>query len=355
MRDTSFVAVTHRETPADLPGPRSGPPAEMGRQVVHALGALSTDLAVLPLRVLAPLLEPVRLNVDTSLRRAIGAPPPRTAKDPGRRRGAGGDGDAKPSGARRRTPGDPPFLPPDAVARKVHGDLPSMMIGGMAALLLQTLHPLAMAGVAEHSGYAEDPIGRLRRTASFVGATTFGTATEADEAIRRVRAVHASIQGRGPDGREYRADDPDLLTWVHAAEMVSFLAACRRYGTNRLGPGDGDRYLEETAEVPLRLGATWVPRSEDELDAYFRRVRPQLYGGAQARAARDFLVRGVARHPQQRAVHACIAAAGIGLLPGWARHELGVPSPPLVDRIIVVPAARSLCQALRWAVEAPEG
>lgn len=236
------------------------------------------------------------------------------------------------------------------MARRVHGDLPSMMIGGLAALLLQILHPRTMAGVADHSRYAVDPLGRLRRTASFVGTTTFGSTAEAQAAIRHVRSVHAAVTGRAPDGRPYRADDPDLLTWVHAAETVSFLAASRRYGVAHLAAGDADRYLDETAEVALLLGAEWVPRTEDELDAYMRSMRPELYAGAQARAARDFLLRGVGGRPEEVAVHACIAAAAVGLLPGWARGELGLPAPPLVDRVVVRPAAWTLCQGLRWAI-----
>lgn len=309
----------------------------------EGLVTLPLRLGTAPLRLagplLEPVLEPVRSSTARSVRRAVGVP----EAGPGRRRPGGR------AGGREAL-----FLPPDAVARRVHGDLPSMMIGGLAALLLQILHPQTMAGVADHSRYAVDPLGRLRRTASFVGTTTFGTVPEAEAAIGRVRSVHARVTGRAPDGQPYRADDPELLTWVHAAETASFLAACRRYGAARLGPGDADRYLQETAEVAMRLGAEWVPRSEEELEAYLLSMRPQLYAGAQAREARDFLLRGVSRRPEQQAVYACIAAAAVGLLPGWARRKIGLPSPPLVDSMldwaVVRPAAWGLCQGLRWAV-----
>lgn len=320
--------------------------AELGRRAVVEAGTRSAAVAFFPLRLLvAPFIEPVRLNVRRSIGRAVGAP--QTARrDQAARRGRGRTGV---TGRRVQL-----FLPPDAVARRVHGDFPSMMIGGLAALLLQVLHPLVMAGVADHSHYAVDPLGRLRRTASFVGLTTFGSVADAEAAISRVRSAHATVTGRSPDGRPYRADDPDLLTWVHAAEMSSFLAASRRYGVAHLAPGDADRYIEETAEVALRLGAEWVPRTEGELDAYMRYVRPQLYAGAQALAARDFLLRGVARRPEQQAVHACIAAAAVGLLPAWARRELRLPAPPLVDLVVVRPAAWTLCHGLRWAI-GPDG
>jgi len=118
----------------------------------------------------------------------------------------------------------------------VHSDLPSMLIGGISALLLQTLHPLAMAGVAEHSNYQADPLGRLRRTADFVGTTTFGTVREAEKAVQQVRRVHRRVTGVAPDGRPYSADDPELVTFIHAAEVSSFLESARRFGPRDLTP-----------------------------------------------------------------------------------------------------------------------
>ena len=181
------------------------------------------------------------------------------------------------------------------------------------------LHPLAMAGVAEHSGYREDPLGRLRRTATFVGATTFGTTAQAEAAIAQVHRVHRRVRGTAPDGRPYAADDPELVTFIHVAEVSSFLASSRRYGPRPLGPEQCDRYYEEVAPVALALGATWAPRSAAEVESYLLRVRPELYAGPQAREARDWLLRGVARRPGERAVYSLVLAAAIGILPGWAR------------------------------------
>ena len=113
-----------------------------------------------------------------------------------------------------------------------------------------------MAGVAEHSSYREDPLGRLRRTAAFVAATTFGTVAEAEAAIAQVQRVHRRVKGTAPDGRAYSADDPDLVTFIHVAEVSSFLASSRRYGPRPLTPEQCDRYFEEVAPVALALGAT---------------------------------------------------------------------------------------------------
>jgi uncharacterized protein (DUF2236 family) len=243
------------------------------------------------------------------------------------------------------------------MARRVHGDLPTMLIGGVSALLLQSLHPLAMAGVADHSSYREDPLGRLRRTAAFVAATTFGTVAQAEDAIAQVQRVHRRVKGTAPDGRPYSADDPDLVTFIHVAEVSSFLASSQRYGPRTLTPAQCDRYFEEVAPVALALGANWAPRSSDEVRSYLLRIRPELYAGPQAKAARDWLMRGVARRPSERAVYALVLAAAVSVLPGWARRELGLslagPLDLFVDTAAVAPLTRGLTAALRWMVTPP--
>ncbi len=227
----------------------------------------------------------------------------------------------------------------------------------MSALLLQTLHPLAMAGVAEHSSYQEDPLGRLRRTAAFVGTTTFGTVAEAEAAVAQVQRVHRRVKGIAPDGRDYSAEDPELVTFIHVAEVSSFLASSRRYGPRPLTPEDCNRYYEEVAPVAYDLGALWVPRSVAEVESYLLRIQPELYLGPQARAARDWLLRGVARRPSERAVYGLVVAAAVGVLPGWARRKLGLsvagPFDLLVDTAAVTPLTRGLTAALRWLVAPP--
>jgi uncharacterized protein (DUF2236 family) len=253
------------------------------------------------------------------------------------------------------------YLPPDGVARMVHSDLASMLIGGIGALLLQTLHPLAMAGVAEHSSYQTDPLGRLRRTANFVGTTTFGTVREAEKAVEQVRRVHRRVTGVAPDGRPYSASDPALVTFIHAAEVWSFLEAARWFGPHDLTPEQCDRYYDEMAPVALALGAQWVPRSMAEMDRYFTQLRPELRAGEQALQARDWLRRGVAKRPEERAVYTVLHAAAVSLLPTWARAELGLTAPArldlLVDTVAVIPISRAVSSGLRWLVtpeRAPE-
>lgn len=245
---------------------------------------------------------------------------------------------------------DPGLFGPDSAAWRVHGDV-SMFIGGLRALLLQTLHPLAMAGVAGHSDYRSDPWGRLHRTAEFVGATTYGSTESATRAIRRVRAVHERVRGVAPDGRPYSATDPHLIAWVHVTEVDSFLRAKQRYGTERLDAADADRYVAEMAVVADMLGSEPVPTSVAGVKEWLHDVRPELAAGRQARDAVRFLllppVPFVARGP-----YGVIAAAAVGLLPAWARRQLWLPSPPLADPLVVQPAAKVLLASLGWALRA---
>ena len=186
---------------------------------------------------------------------------------------------------------------------------------------------------------SEDPLGRLRRTAAFVGTTTFGTVAEAEDAIAQVQRVHRRVKGIAPDGRPYSADDPELVTFIHVAEVSSFLASSQRYGPRPLTPEECDRYFEEVAPVALALGANWAPRSSDEVRSYLLRIRPELYAGPQAKAARDWLVRGVARRPSERAVYALGA--------GGRRQRatrLGSPRARTVARRPPRPARRYRCR-----------
>jgi uncharacterized protein (DUF2236 family) len=307
-------------------GRRALPPV-LAEPIERAL-QLGSGVATTPLRLISNLAAPVRNDIGRSVRKTFGVtetPRPR-AVDP-----------------------DTAYVHPDSVVRLVHSDLGAMMIGGVAALMLQALHPLAMAGVADHSSYEEDAIGRLRRTANFVGTTTFGTTSEAQAAIRHVKAVHRRVRGVAPDGRPYSADDPELLTWVHAAEMYCFLAATQRFGARRLSRTECDAYYRETAPVAVALGAEWVPQSVAEMDAYVLHIQKDLYGGPQALVARDFLLRGVARKPEDKVVYSLIVGAGISLLPRWARTKLRIPTLSLADAALT-PAARLLCIGLRWAV-----
>src|ERR1700754_2576414 len=158
------------------------------------------------------------------------------------------------------TPG-PRWFDDDRPIRRVHADA-SMFVGGLRALLLQSLHPMAMAGVAEHSDYRGDPWGRLQRTSTFLAVTTFGPAADAQRAVDKVRGIHQRVHGVAADGRRYQASDPHLLEWVHIAEVDSFLLAHQLYGAAPLDQSGRDGYVADTARVATALGVHDPPLTE---------------------------------------------------------------------------------------------
>lgn len=245
--------------------------------------------------------------------------------------------------------GDPGLFGPDAVCWRVHGDFTSMMVGGISALLLQALHPLALAGVWDHSNFREDLIGRLRRTGQFISGTTFGSKRDAEWLIEKVRTIHLKVVGTAPDGRSYAASDPALLTWVHVAEVSSFLAAHLRYRNPQLSAADQDRYYAEVALIAERLGAENVPRSRTEVATYLAAVRPQLLCDERSREILRILQGAPAPSALAVPVGKLLMQAGFDLLPDWAQSMLGAPIGPVRSRAIRA-GVNSLAPTLRWAV-----
>jgi uncharacterized protein (DUF2236 family) len=237
----------------------------------------------------------------------------------------------------------------DRPVRRVHNDC-AMFVGGITALLMQSLHPLAMAAVADHSGYKNDPWGRLQRTSHFVAATTFGRPEDARTVIARVRAIHERVTGTAPDGRPYAASDPHLLTWVHIAEIYAFLRAYEAYGGEPLGQADRDDYVEDMARVAAELGVPDPPRTESDVTSLFARYRPELRGTPQAREAARFLLREPPLPPVMRPIYRGLAAGAVCLLPQWARAELGLPWRPAMETVLSRPAGKLAVNAIRWGL-----
>lgn len=246
-------------------------------------------------------------------------------------------------------PGDPGLFGPDSVCWRVHGDFTSMMIGGISALLLQALHPLALAGVWDHSNFREDLLGRLRRTGQFISGTTYASRQDADWLIDKVKRIHLGVTGTAPDGRPYAASDPDLLTWVHIAEVSSFLAAHLRYRNPQLSPADQDRYYDEVALIAERLGARDVPRSRAQIDSYLHTMRPQLLCDDRSREILRILRSAPAPSALAAPMGALMMQAGFDLLPHWAQSMLGEPISARRSRLIAAGVDR-VAPLLRWAV-----
>lgn len=225
----------------------------------------------------------------------------------------------------------------------------AMFPGGIASLLLQSLHPQAMAGVAGHSGYKGDPWGRLQRTSHYLATVAFGTIEHATQAIDHVKSIHERVRGKDHRGRPYRASDPHLLRWVHVAETWCFLTAHQAYSDRPLSPDQADLFVDQARVSGELLGGTDLPRSVAELEAQLEAYRPELEASPAAKEAAAFLLREPPLPLAAKPGYALLAAGGIALLPAWARDELGIPWPTVVNPV-ARGAGRFGVAAVRWGM-----
>ncbi|MBD8496482.1 oxygenase MpaB family protein [Pseudomonas syringae] len=245
--------------------------------------------------------------------------------------------------------GDPGLFGPKSVCWRVNSDFTSMLIGGIGALMLQTLHPLALAGVWDHSSFRQDMLGRLRRTGQFISGTTFGSTHDAQWLIDKVRTIHLHVTGTAPDGRPYAASDPVLLTWVHVAEVSSFMAAHLRYVNPHLSTAEQDAYFTETAYVAEQLGARDVPHSAQAIADYLQAIRSELVCTERSHEVIRLLLEEPAPNRLVKPFGALMMQAGIDLLPDWASQMLAIEQGP-TKRTLVRAGVRRVAPVLRWAV-----
>lgn len=254
-------------------------------------------------------------------------------------------------------PGDPGLFGPDSVAWKVHGDFMSMMIGGISSLILQALHPLALAGVWDHSSFREDLKGRLGRTAFFIAATTYGNTEMATRAITRVKKIHDSLGGFHPDGRSYRVSDPRLLYWVHLTEAYSFLNAHRIYVNQTISESDQNQYFAEMSKISEDLGciimdqygndqfARTVSSVNQAIESYF----PELEYSDRSKWVVD-LLENLPADPKTYVLNRLIIKAGFYNLPDWAYPMMNRPIPTKIDRQLVNQSIHLIAKPVRWAM-----
>lgn len=255
-------------------------------------------------------------------------------------------------------PGERRFAP-DAPICRVQGHA-AMYPGGIRALLLQALHPLAMAGVGEHSGYRDDPWGRLQRTSEFLAMTTFGPIESAERMIDKINRIHETVAGTDRKGRPYSATDPHLLEWVHIAEIDSFLTAHQHYARVPLTAQEADEYVDQAAYVAVRLGVPDPPRTVTDLQLDLARFRPELETTPGALDVVRFLLREPPLPWAARPGFGLLAAGAVGLLPGYAREMLGLRlRGPLrrvdtaVMRRVAIPLGGLGTAAVGWATGDP--
>jgi uncharacterized protein (DUF2236 family) len=242
---------------------------------------------------------------------------------------------------------DDALFPPGSVIRRVHGDVTSMMVGGIAALLTQMLHPQALAGVWDHSDVHADMLGRLRRTARFIAVTTYGHRDKAEAAIARVNSIHRRVSGSLLDGTAYCATDPWLLAWVHVAGALNFLEGWRRYAEPMMSTADQDLYFAESGDIARLLNADPVPRTRAEAERLIRDFRAELLADERTRALRDLVLKAPVRSIREAPVQRLLMNAAVDLMPDFARsmHDLSRPAlPPLVRG-----ATLGIAGTIRWA------
>ena len=233
-------------------------------------------------------------------------------------------------------PGDPAddgFFGPGSVTWRLHADL-SAPVSGLRSLLLQALHPLAMAGVDQHSQWRDDPAARFASTAAYVLTLTYGDRATARAAADRVQKIHQWVRGTDPvTGRPYAAGDPDLLIWVHAAQVESGLSAARLYGAS-LSDTEADRYVAEMTAAAELVGVPpgAAPASVAELDDYFQAVRPELTLSPAAADTAAYLTAMPAIEPELTDLWEVLAAASVASLPDWARDLYGRADTVAPDR-----------------------
>lgn len=237
---------------------------------------------------------------------------------------------------------------PESVIWRVHGDVTTMMIGGVAALLMQMLHPFALAGVWDHSTFRNDMLGRLRRTARFIAVTTYAERELAEVAIEKVKAVHEHVHGVLDDGTPYRASDPRLLAWVHVCETIGFLDAWIAYAEPRMSPSDQDAYVKQAGLVARALGADPVPETRTEAEALIQQFMPELRADKRTHSVAEMVLSQPSPSLVASPAQHLLMQAAVDLLPAWAKgmHNRRLQGPV---RPLVRAGALAITRTLHWA------
>ncbi|MFT5692681.1 MAG: hypothetical protein ACI92E_002017 [Oceanicoccus sp.] len=241
---------------------------------------------------------------------------------------------------------------PGSISWEINGDFASVAVAGLAAILMEVLHPSVMDGVFTQSAYRTNPLSRARNTLGYVLRTTFGTTQAATQVIERVKLVHGRINGIRGDGVSYRALEPELIAWVHTCIPWAIMMAFERY--NRpLSRSEKDQYLTEQAVIGRLGGADWVPESISELDDYVEQMRPLMAFNDQTRQFTDFLLGtsgDVVTTPYQRYDSWMSLQGSMALMPDWARKMTGTYHSNFVDRLSFKQNEKLKAKLLRWAL-----
>jgi uncharacterized protein (DUF2236 family) len=246
--------------------------------------------------------------------------------------------------------GDRGLFGPESIAWKVHADFISMMIGGISSLVLQALHPKALAGVWDHSSFREDLKGRLGRTAFFIAATTYGSNEMANNAIHRVNQIHQKVTGLDEFNQPYRADDPNLLAWVHLTETCSFMNSYESYRSESLHTQQKDQYFAEMKMLGERLGAIDLPNTYAGTQLAIQQYRDQLHYGERAKSIIG-LLESFPSNLASRPFVKLITRAGFLNLPNWVYPIIHRPEPSRLERLAMRSTIRLMAIPVREALK----
>ena len=246
--------------------------------------------------------------------------------------------------------GDRGLFGPESISWKVHADFISMMIGGISSLVLQALHPKALAGVWDHSSFREDLKGRLGRTAFFIAATTYGSNEMANSAINRVNQIHQKVTGFDEFNQSYRADDPELLAWVHLTETRSFMRSYESYRSESLRAQEKDQYFAEMKILGEKLGAIDLPDTYASTEHAIKKYIPQLHYGDRAKSIIEMLDNFPSSLSAKPFVK-MISRAGFLNLPNWVYPIINRPEPSRLERLAMTSAIRMMAIPVREALK----
>ena len=254
-------------------------------------------------------------------------------------------------------PGDPGLAGgPESMSWEINGDIGVVGVAGMAAIIMEVLHPSVMAGVFTQSSYATQPLRRARNTLGYVLRTTFGSTEAATDVIRKVHRIHGRVNGTRPDGQPYRALDPKLIAWVHTCIPWAVMTAYDRY-RRPLTDDEKDRYLAEQAPIGLMAGADEVPTTVGELEAFVEAMRPEMAFNEQTHEFIRFLAEGAIEGQEvgwrERTERRLSLHASMSLMPDWARSLTGLGHPAWTDTAYFRPSEQLKANLVRWAYPEP--
>lgn len=246
--------------------------------------------------------------------------------------------------------GDAGLFGPDSMAWRVHAHFTAMMVGGLASLIVQALHPRALAAVWDHSDFRRDLKGRLGRTAYFVAATTYGGQALAMQAIGRVNAIHARVRGTDPQGRPYAANEAELIRWVHLVEVTSFLAAYQHLARSPLSPSECDRYIAEMRQVGHLLGAVDLPATWRASETALLGLQPVLAFDARTQE----VLRCIESYPAawlDKPFMALVLQSAFDVMPDWALARIGRARACMAQRQATRLALQCAAEPVQWMLD----